>query len=281
MIFSLFILCLIGAFASKLSAQEKLDSAMDKIISGTESKKEYKKAEQVESAPNDYVEVEPKLVYPSDVRGVYYLVPYRYRRPSWGKTFSLGMSTYNPKNYEPDFVAATFNDVYGNASMPMLDFMMTFKKNFPFGSIGIEASIGMYKNNSRSQVTVAGVPTAVDSTLNIYPIAVGGILTLDNLFYEPFFAPYAAGGVYTMFYRESRSTAALNGNTQVSPYYAVGTLIQLDWLDRAAAREAYEEGGVENTFFYLEARGFIQSKNKQDPDFSSTVHANAGLRMEF
>lgn len=281
MILSLLTLFLIGTFGSELRAAEKIGGVVDSIISGEEKPKEYEKVEHPESAPNEYIEVEPKLVYPTDVRGVYYLVPYRFRRPSWGKTFGLGFSSYNPKNYEPDFVAATFDDVYGNASMPMIDFLFSVKKNFVIGSIGIEAGIGYYRSSSKSSVDVAGVPTAVDSTLNIYPIRIGGIFTMDNLFYEPFVAPYASAGVYSMFYRESRTTASFNGNTQISPYYAFGALAQLDWLDRAAAREAYEEAGVESTYVYLEARGFIQSKNAKDPDFSSMIHFNAGMRVEF
>lgn len=281
MIFSLLSILFIGLFAQELSAQSKLDNVVDKIISDDGLKKEYQPTQEVQSEQNEYIEVEPKLVYPSDVRGVYYLVPYKYRRPVWGKTFSIGLSSYNPKKYEPDFVTATFDNVYGNADIPMISFQFSVKRNLVFGSIGIEASAGIYSNKSRSSVDVAGVATAVDSTLSIYPVSIGGILTLDNLYYEPYVAPYFSGGVYSMFYRESRDSGAVNGNTQVSPYYSVGAMFQLDWLDRAAAREAYEEGGVEGTYLYVEARGFIQSQNKQDPDFGSSLHANAGMKMEF
>ncbi len=281
MMYSLLSILFIGIFSSELRAQEKLDSAVDKIISSDETKKDYKPVEEVQAESREYIEVEPKLVFPSDVRGVYYLVPYKYRRPSWGKTFSIGLSTYTPKNYEPDFAAVTFDAAYGSADLPLMNLSFSVKKNFAFGSMGVEGSAGYYKNSSRSSVDIAGVPTALDTTLSIYPLSIGGIITLDNLFYEPFIAPYFSGGVYSMFYRESRTTGAVTGNTQVSPYYSVGAQFQLDWLDRAAAREAYEEGGVESTYIYLEARGFIQSNVVQDPNFGSTLHANAGMRMEF
>ena len=279
--FSLLSILFIGIFSADLRAQEKLDSAVDKIISGDEAKKDYKQVEQIESESREYIEVEPKLVYPSDVRGVYYLVPYKYRRPSWGKMFSLGFSTYSPKNYEPDFAAVTFDAAYGTADLPLATISFSVKKNFIFGSIGVEGSAGYYKNTSRSSVDIAGVPTALNTTLSIYPLTIGGIIILDNLFYEPIVAPYVSGGVYSMFYQETRDTGSVTGNTQISPYYSVGAQFQLDWLDRAAAREAYEEGGVESTYIYLEARGFIQSNIAQDPNFGSTLHANAGLRMEF
>lgn len=281
MIYSLLSILFIGTFSGELRAQEKLDKAVDKLITADEGPKDYKPVEQVQSEVREYIEVEPKLVFPSDVRGVYYLVPYKYRRPSWGKTFGIGFSTYTPKNYEPDFAAVTFDAAYGSADLPLVNFSFSVKKNFVFGSVGVESSAGYYKNSSRSSVEISGVPTALDTMLTIYPLSIGGIITLDNLFYEPYVAPYFSGGVYSMFYRETRETGAVNGNTQISPYYSFGALFQLDWLDRAAAREAYEEGGVESTYFYLEARGFIQSNVKQDPNFGSTLHANAGLRMEF
>ncbi|MGE0764381.1 MAG: hypothetical protein AB7N80_13955 [Bdellovibrionales bacterium] len=225
--------------------------------------------------PDDglWVEVEPTNMLPSDITGIYYLVPYRNRRDNWGQTASVGYSSYVPVNYEPNFVAAFYEDVYTSAEMPLIEFQYSLKRNIPLGSMGIEAGVGFYQNQSDTDL--------IDSEVQLIPVRLGVNLYLDNLWFEPYFVPYAAGGVYTIFYDESIDGSSFGGNTQAAPYMAVGVQMQLNWVDREAARISYTDSGIENTFLYLEGRQFMASQAASDPDFSTSFNWGAGMRLEF
>lgn len=199
---------------------------------------------------------------------------YTERRTNWGLTVAADYSTYNPKNYEPHFLAASFGDVYGSPQTPLIGLVVGVKRNFPFGSVGLEIGGGNYANSSDPA-------SGVNSTLNLYPVRLGGTFALETLMSEPYVVPYFATGAYMAFYKEATSTVSFNGNTQPALYALAGLAIQLDWIDKRSARLAFEEMGLENTFLLLEARKFFASWAGKDPDFSNDVSLEAGLRLEF
>ncbi len=219
------------------------------------------------------VEVEPSYAITSDLTGELLLIPYRVRRERWGHSISISYSDYLPDSYTPNFITAEFDDIYQTPSTPLLELTYVFKRNFKVGSLGLEAGVGIYENESASEL--------VDSSLTLIPVRVGVQLVLDTLFFEPYVAPYGSAGVYSVLYKEESVSASFNGTTQVAPYFSFGLLFQLDWLDRASARESYLESGIENTFIYMEGRQFIASSAEKDPNFETDVHWNAGLKLEF
>ena len=220
------------------------------------------------------VEVEPPSVIPVDPEGQgYKLIPYKSRRPKWGKKYGLSWSNYKPENYQPDQTILTFNEVYISDDTPLIEFDFSFVRNLDFGAIGGIVSGGFYKNDSDE--------ATVESSLDLKIFRVGGIISLDMLFSEPYWVPYIEGGAYMMIYKESLGSIILDGTTQVAPYIAGGFLVQLDWIDRVNSRIAYEDSGIENTFVFLEARKMLGSAAEQDPDFETPVHLRAGLKLEF
>ncbi|MBX7230630.1 MAG: hypothetical protein K1X29_00960 [Bdellovibrionales bacterium] len=219
------------------------------------------------------VEVEHSNILSADITGIYYLVPYRNRRLKWGKTISLGLSNFNPLNYEPNFLASDFKDVYSTSFPSLMELQFVLKRNFILGSIGAELGAGLYNKTS--------VNDAVDSRIELIPVRFGINVNFDNLFFEPYLVPYASGGVYTMIFKENTSSVSHGGNTQVAPYFSVGVALQLNWLDREAARVSYMDSGMENTFLYIEGRMFMVSQNASDPDFSTGLNWGAGMRVEF
>ncbi len=221
------------------------------------------------------VVVEPVNVIISRDGEDYALVPYRERRPRWGVTTSIGYSTYEPINYEPDFVAANFSDVYKTATVPMLDLLFSVKRNMGFGSIGVEFGAGYFEISSSSKETYG------DSTLNLIPARLGLVVALDTLTPNPIFVPYFAGGAYTMVFDESLGGNSHNGNTQVSGYFHGGVAFSLHWIDRHGAIIAYRESGVEATYAYLEVQKYMQAGNEADGDFSNEISYSGGLRLEF
>ena len=220
-----------------------------------------------------WVEVEPTNLLPSDITGIYYLIPYRNRRDKWGQTVSVGYSSFTPINYEPNFITSNFEDIYATADMPLIELQVTVKRNFALGSIGAEFGVGMYQNNSDSDL--------IESDIQLIPFRLGMNYSIDNLYHEPFVVPYAMAGAYVVMYEENAASVAHGGNTQIAPYFGGGLLLQLNWVDREAARISYLESGIENTFIYLEMRRFIASSVVSDPDFSTGFDWGLGVRLEF
>jgi hypothetical protein len=223
---------------------------------------------------NKMVTVEPSNVITTEVDGNYSIEPYRDRRPAWGKTISFSYSTYEPLNYEPNFLQVNFEDIYETPEMPLLEFQLAIKRNARSFSYGGELSVGIYQNDSDER-------DLIQSTLQIIPIKLGGVVLLDALRATPYFVPYASGGVYTILFKEDNNQTSITGNTQVAPYFNLGMAFSLDWMDDYAARISYEESGIEASYAFIEARSQFAASDEQDPDFSSEVNFAGGLKVEF
>lgn len=255
-----------------------------KIESGWSSDVETKTQAQLSEASavaekpkNDdglWVEVEPNNLLPSDVTGVYYLVPYKNRRNSWGYNLTIGYSSFSPTQYEPNFLASNYKDVYSVDDVPMIEIGWSIKRNFFLGSIGTELESGYYKNISDLQ--------GLDSVVSFIPIRIGLTYFMDSIWHEPYLVPYISGGAYSIIYKEVLSeTNTFGGNTFPAPFFKIGVQAQLNWFDQEAARVSYIDSGIENTFIYLEGRMHMASQNEQDPDFSTGLDWGAGMRFEY
>ncbi|MCB0364247.1 MAG: hypothetical protein H6624_14105 [Bdellovibrionaceae bacterium] len=227
-----------------------------------------------ENDPNDgLVVVEPTNVVPISRSGEFKLLPYKDRRRKWGKTFSISYSMFAPVYYEPNFYAVNFEEIYTSDDIPLIELNFSWKRNYGFGSLGIEFGLGIYENES----DVVELP----SRLKIYPIRLGAVFAMDNLFEEPLFVPYISGGAYTVHYAEEVASSSVNGFTQASFYVAGGLMMQLNWIDKQAALESYVDSGIENTYLFIEGRKFFASSATKDPDFETDLHGTAGFRVEF
>ncbi len=216
--------------------------------------------------------VEPSNVITMEKEGVYELTPYLERRGNWGFTVAVGASYYSPVNYEPNFLDESFESVYGSFA-PMYELTFSVKRNLSFGSVGGEIGGGFYGNDSSTD--------AVESSLQLIPIRLGGVFYMDTLTANARFVPYVSGGAYIMLYKETQANASFNGNTQLAPYVRGGLAFGLDWLDKTAARMSYEDSGIQNTFAYIEIGKMFAGSGATDPDFEDTINAGAGFRIEF
>jgi hypothetical protein len=226
-------------------------------------------------AKKGLVFVEPSSVTSMEVQEEYKLVPYLERRHPWGFAFSFGYSTYEPVYYEPDFSPVGFSDVYKSAELPLLELVITVKRNLSIGSVGMEFGAGSYQNSSDNK-------ELSDSSLTLIPLRAGGVFHLDALTPEPMFVPYLGGGAYTIIFREELDGGSShNGNTQVAAYFHGGVGFSLSWLDREGARQAFQESGVESTYAYLELQKYMASSNTVDGDFSNDVSYAGGIKIEF
>lgn len=205
--------------------------------------------------------------------GEYRLVPYRERRGKWGSTVSVGYSSYVPANLESSFVGVGIASPYEEPTMPFIEGQFVYKRNFPFASMGVEIGLGYLSTSATN--------SPVEPALEIKILRFGGTFAIDSLFAEPWFVPYGSAGLYTVYFDETLSGITFSGSTRVAPYLSAGALIQLDWIDRRAARISYQDSGTQSTFLYAEGRNMMASSVEQDPDYSSDFHWNAGIRVEF
>lgn len=226
------------------------------------------------AAAQKLVIVEPTHVMTTEIEGEYRLDPRRERRSKWGVTASLLYSSFQPVNYEPNFAAVAFEDIYTTPELPMLELVLGSKRNFDFGSLGVELSFGGYQNESDD-------PELVESSLLLLPIRLGVVLALDNIGPEAFLVPYMSAGAYSIVYREELGGNSFNGNTQLAPYFHGGIAMSLDWIDRRAARIAFEESGIQSSYIFAEGRKQLAADATSDPDFESDIYWAAGLRIEF
>lgn len=199
--------------------------------------------------------------------------PYSERRSKWGFILGVDYSTYQPTNYAPAFTFQSFGDLYGQPQTPLIEAQIVIKRNFSFGSIGVEIGYGNYDNLSDN--------AQVDSELKLQQIRLGVIFILDTLMSQPYVAPYGSFGGYVMQFDESVANNDFTGNTQIAPYLTVGVMSALDWLDPEGAKLAYKSGRVQGTFLFAEVRSYFASSNSTDPQFNSSFVPGGGLRIEF
>jgi len=252
---------------------------------------QYKEQEQIikntpiseeEAEQRNLVEVESNNILPSDLANIYSLVPYKVRRRDWGHMFSVAYCQFSPTSYQTDYFGAgiplasgessSYENVFGSEAAIELSY--GYKWNFILGAVTGEAGLALYSN-------AAEAPDLGDAQLSARIIRAGARYTMDNIYYEPLFAPYVYGGVYTVLYDETQGAESYNGNTGPAPYWGAGIKFQLSWLDKASAVEAYTESGIENTYLFAEVRQYMASTVEQDPDFSTGMDLNMGMSLEF
>jgi hypothetical protein len=246
------------------------------IFSGALASAEVELSPEGGSLKKGFIYVEPNNVNAVKVDEEYALKPYLERRRTWGFTASVAYSTFEPTHYKPNFISpADFGQVYHSPEMPMLELQMQLKRNVSFGSLAVEAAVGDYKVNSDIDTTL------VKSSLNLIPVRLGVNVALDALSSTPYVVPYVSAGIYTISYKESQESASKNGNTQIAPYANFGLQFALDWVDKDAARKAYEDSSIQATYIFVDARKQMASGNSKDPDFSNDISFGTGLRLEF
>jgi hypothetical protein len=198
-------------------------------------------------------------------------VPYSERRNIFGFDIAISAGTYNPTNYVPNFTSRTYSDYYNGNKGVLAMLNLSLKWNFALGSIGPVVGGGFFSARNSGD----------DSTLNVYPIEVGGMYSLDNLFSEPYVVPYGFGGMYMMYYSETVGGLSVRGNTASAPYFGGGLRVQIDWIDPDAHDRAYQDFGLQSTYIFAEAKSYSSLGANTIPNLSSSVAFQGGLMVEF
>lgn len=202
-------------------------------------------------------------------------ISFRERRPSHTWLFSFDTSDLLMDNFETveDDQYLSYIDLYGDAAVSSPNFYIGYKYNTALGGIHFDVGYGSLSVSDKR----SGQLRSIDISR---PELRAGII-LDNLFSEPYIAPYVNASVWKMSIKESNATTSVEYETDFGYTYSAGVLIQLNWLESFAAYKARINYGLENTYLDVFVTQQMATANENDPDVSTEPSVGFGLRMEF
>ncbi len=216
-----------------------------------------------------------EVVYPPDR-----LVPYRERRGNWSAIVGIQMDQIFPNKFRSQIDEHSYEDLFGTSPINLIQGQVGMKYNFGLGAIGAAAILGAGQVSDGRIGKVYGTDDDADLQVTKYGAAFSFVM--DNIFPEPYIAPYVELQTYVMDWQESsKNLDSLKGQTSLSTALVAGVLIQLNWLDSKSALEAQESSGLQNTFLDVFISQYNSSTGDNEPDFQTDVNYGAGLRFEF
>lgn len=223
-------------------------------------------AEEVEvNDPNALVEVHVTQDF---------LAPYKVRREKHGIYFGVQYEPLVLKNYVSTLQpGVTYGTLFGDEAISLIRANMNYKYNFELGAIAIGADVGSGDVQSSNSGT--------STTLNVMKYGVNLQYTMDNVWPEPYAAPYVGINIWKMDISESSGTTNFQAVTQIGYNYMIGVLVQLDWLDQDTAKESTFSTGLENTFIDLYITQYAKTESEDDPNTETDLGYGAGIRLEF
>jgi hypothetical protein len=227
--------------------------------------------ENEDSLVEDYRNTEGlvEMHYPIDAD-----IPYKQRRPDTAFTFGLTYENFYPSNYSSIIDAADFyQDLFGEAEIPMVSADIGFKYNFTLGALlaGIGGGYGTL-SETRGEVLRKVEFTKGSAYL--------GYL-MDSVFDEPYVAPYITGGATIFSISETAGEETASGTTDNCFFYKAGVLVQLNWLEDDTSRKSLIDNGLQNTYLDLFVTQYSTSANEDDTDTETGINFGAGLKLEF
>lgn len=217
-----------------------------------------------------YVQIE----YPAE-----FILPYRERRPRHQLTFNVNYENYAPVAYlspaiaDPNLVSNTYSNVYDLVDIPLVSASLGWKVNVPFLGIEIAPFYGVGSVQSKKS------GESMSLSLEKYGVRVAA--ALETIFPEPYVVPYLATQLQMWGIEEVGSTLTYSRTTGYAVGFQAGLLLQLNWLDSAAAARALRESGLQNTYVDLFVQQYGDTSDPEDPLMNSEFNWGAGLRLEY
>lgn len=213
-----------------------------------------------------------------------YTLSYGERRSTWGITFSMNYEQFYPMNYF-SLIKNDYYENYHDVAIPLLGGEFGVKYNFSLGSVAVLFGY--------AQGTIADDGQGLEITTAITKAALN--LTLDNLFSEPYVAPYAQIGAHTIDWSESETLGGVTRDesftSEINYHYKAGLLFQLNWIERKldpnSQEEALRSSGLENTYIDIFYTSYAQPQTistAQGMPGEGNLQSDAygvGLKLEF
>jgi hypothetical protein len=199
------------------------------------------------------------------------LAPYRERRGSWSAILGLNVSAFQPRKYYSRIDGRSFGELFGeNQSIYLGQMQLGAQYNFALGSIGSALDIGYGQAGGSSRA------------LDLIKEGVSLTYTMNNLWAEPYIAPYISGELLRYDYNDhGDGVEGDQGATSLTTAFTVGVLVQLNWIDPESALDARNSSGLENIFLDVFASQYNTSQSESDINLQSDLNWGAGLRLEF
>lgn len=204
--------------------------------------------------------------------------PYSMRRQFWAFDFRAGMEMFAPNSYESfNHPEAFYDETVDSGPMQFFTIGGGIRLNFP-----VVTWVHGFKFSSGNTTLVSSYEgSEVESELDIYRYQYYTGLIFDDIFQEPYVAPYAEIGVNQFTFSDDGDLDSDSGKLSPSFSYAVGIMIQLNAFDSHNSVEGRRYLGPENAYLDLFINQSMASSNEDDPDFSTPVNYGLGLRLEF
>lgn len=212
-------------------------------------------------------------------------LPYKERRSTWGTLFSVNYEQFYPENYNSLVLNQDYITITGDQSIPMVGAEFGVKYNFSLGSASalVGYSQGSIDNTATNLDEISATITKV--VLNI---------SLDNIFDEPYVAPYVQIGVHSIDWLEKSTVAGVTNEESFSTdwniHYKAGVSFQLNWIERTIDPSSQDESlrsGLENTYIDIFYTSYAQPPQvasvngaEGEADLQSS-QIGAGLKLEF
>lgn len=211
---------------------------------------------------------------------------YKDRRSTLGILFSINYENILPKDYISAISTKTYEAMMGSDAIKIAGAEFGVKYNFELGSLTGLVGYGMGSTSNEG----SGVK---DLKLSILKFDLN--YAMDNLFDEPYVAPFGQIGAHQMIWTENSSDGSVykEENTTLSwnYHFKVGLSFQLNWIEKAidqnSPSESLRSSGLENTYLdifytsYAEPASVATTAGQEgDPNLKSD-ELGAGLKMEF
>jgi hypothetical protein len=212
-----------------------------------------------------------EIVYPVEKTA-----SYRERRRNWSTIFAINVDQILPDKFRSQVNDDSYQDMFGDSTIDLIQAELGMKYNFPLGAIGAGLIVGT------GQISDSHGLQDVQDHLSLFKKGATLSFVMDNLFPEPYIAPYVEGQIYSFDWKEKRTTGeSKSGSTEFGSAITIGMLIQLNWLDKDSALQAQDSIGLENAYLDLFVTQYNTSEDEKDPNFQTGMNYGAGIRLEF
>lgn len=214
-----------------------------------------------------------------EVRTRHKFESYKERRSRHGFTVGISSENVYMHDYTSIYDGKLYEELWGQEDVSLPQLNLNYKFNFILGSINIGAGYG--------QGSILDDRIGEERTIIIDKTAANFQFLFDNFMKEPYFVPYIGVSLFNFKITEQVTLATSTERTDHSfttdtgNAFTVGFLIQLNWMEKEASKEAYLENGLENTYLDIYWTQYENPNQEPDPSTQSDFNWGAGLRIEF
>lgn len=198
------------------------------------------------------------------------LAPYRERRGTSGMYVGVDYESLVLKNFFSIEDGASYSDIFGSNGIPLIHISVDYKYNFSLGALTIGADLGM-----------GSVSGSSSRKLDVMKYGIGAKYVMDALLPEPYVAPYVGINLWKIATKDKGITDTVSETTDIGYNYSIGALIQLDWIDYDAAKQATFNYGLQNTFLDIYVTQYAKTNSEADINTETDFLYGAGLKFEF